>query len=224
MIAEAACSIGLENVTMKTVADHLGVSVPGLYHHVKDKDDLLRLTAEYSAARMVLPHDHGQHWAVWLYEWAVYSRDVFVVEPALLKQLLDGAIGADRTADRLDTAMGTLVRQGFSVGDARTVYELIGEVALGAAVGEIREQQATVDGRPSVAEFHRVLAQRDPSELPNLRAMLAEPPVSAVLRFHGSMLTVLRGVAAERGERWAPIESKLRGFADRPAPAGPLPS
>ena len=31
------------------------MSVPGLYHHVGGKDDLLRLTAEYSAAHLELP-------------------------------------------------------------------------------------------------------------------------------------------------------------------------
>ena len=57
MIARAAYEIGLDRVTMKAVADHLGVSVPGLYHHVQGRDDLMRLGAEYSAAQL---HDPGR--------------------------------------------------------------------------------------------------------------------------------------------------------------------
>ena len=34
MIADAALEIGLEDVTMKAVAERLGMSVTGLYHHV----------------------------------------------------------------------------------------------------------------------------------------------------------------------------------------------
>jgi AcrR family transcriptional regulator len=212
LIVEAAHEIGFENLTMKTVADHLGVSVPGLYHYVQGKDDLLRLAAEFSAGRMELPKDHGQHWAVWLYEWAMYNRNVFIAEPGLLKQFIEGAIGADRTGDRVDVAMGTLVKQGFSAHDARLVYQLISELAIGAAVGAIRERQAAADGRPSLAEYHRVLAMRDPDDLPHLRAMVADATANPTPGFHEALTTVLRGIAAERNEKWGPIEAKLRRF------------
>src|SRR5690606_37828697 len=76
-IARAVTEIGLDEVTVKRVADHLGVSVPGLYHHVRGRDDLLRLAAEHSLARLRLPEDRGQHWAVWLREWARYARAAF---------------------------------------------------------------------------------------------------------------------------------------------------
>ena len=99
MIAQAAHEIGLADLTMKSVADRLGVSVPGLYHHVGGKEDLLRLTAEYSAAHLELPRDRHQHWAVWLFEWAHYNRDAFLGQPELLKQYLEGAIGFERTSE-----------------------------------------------------------------------------------------------------------------------------
>jgi AcrR family transcriptional regulator len=37
------------------VADRLGVSVPGLYHYVSGREDLIRLAAEQSALRMTMP-------------------------------------------------------------------------------------------------------------------------------------------------------------------------
>ncbi|HEX5097651.1 MAG TPA: helix-turn-helix domain-containing protein, partial [Acidimicrobiia bacterium] len=88
MIAKAAHEVGLDRVTMKAVADRLGVSVPGLYHHIEGRDDLMRLAAEYSASRIPLPVDRGQHWAAWLLEWAQYSHDAFVAQPELLGQFL----------------------------------------------------------------------------------------------------------------------------------------
>ena len=71
MIAEAAHELGLDGLTLRAVADHLDVSIAALYHHVSGKDDLMRLAAEYSAANVPIPQDVGQHWAVWLQEWAV---------------------------------------------------------------------------------------------------------------------------------------------------------
>lgn len=212
LVAEAAHEVGFENLTMRTVADHLGVSVPGLYHYVRNKEDLLRLAAEVSSGRMQLPEDHGQHWAVWLYECAVHNRRAFVAEPGLLKQFVDGAIGADKNSDSMDTVLGTLVRQGFTIHEARLAYGLISEFAIGAAVSTIRERLAAVEGRPTLAEFHRVLAVRDPGELPHIRALVADITTNPTTGFHESLVTILRGIAAERGSRWGPIEDKLKAL------------
>ena len=51
MIAEAAHELGLDGLTLRAVADHLDVSIAALYHHVSGKEDLMRLAAEYAAAR-----------------------------------------------------------------------------------------------------------------------------------------------------------------------------
>ena len=39
-IAEAVLELGLDGISMKAVADHLGVSVAGLYHHVSNRREL----------------------------------------------------------------------------------------------------------------------------------------------------------------------------------------
>jgi AcrR family transcriptional regulator len=211
-IIAAAHELGYDNLTMQTVADHLGVSVPSLYHYVRGKDDLLRLAAEASAERIQIPRDHGQHWAVWLYEWAMYNRDAFVAQPGLVRQFMEGMIASERTADSLDRALGTLVNRGFTIYEAWSAYGIVSEFAIGAAVGEIREREATAEGRSAVAEFQRVLADRGRNELPHLRALLEPALTAGSSSFEANLVTVLRGIAAVRGERWGPIETRLRRF------------
>ena len=210
LIAQAVGDIGFENLTMKTVADRLGVSVPGLYHYVQGRDDMLRLAAELSADRMELPEDHGQHWAVWLYESAVYNRRAFIAEPGLLKQLIEGALAADRTGVNVDAALGTLVRQGFSMHEARVAYMLVSEFAIGAAIAVIRELRAGEQGRPIAAVYERLLAERGANELPYLRDVVNEPTDND-RAFHEGLSTVLRGIAAARNEKWARIAARLPG-------------
>src|SRR5687768_9044404 len=89
MIAEAAHELGLDGLTLRAVAEHLGVSIAALYHHVSSKDDLMRLAAEYSVARVPRPEDRGQHWALWLAEWADYNLDAFLARPGLLTQYME---------------------------------------------------------------------------------------------------------------------------------------
>lgn len=198
-IAEAASDIGLEDLTMKDVADRLGVSVAGLYHHVSGKDELFRLAAEHAAGRVALPTDHGQHWTRWLYEWAVYNRDVFLAQPALLGQYLEGAINAEAIAERADAILGPLLRGGFGIDEAQTAYEIVSTSAIGFAIAVIRERRLSEQGRPTLSEHHRVLADRTVDELPNLRQLIAKRVTEPPAPFEQRMLTIITGIAVEHG-------------------------
>ena len=210
MIARAAHEIGLADLTMKSVADRLGVSVPGLYHHVGGKDDLLRLTAEYSASHLELPRDRGQHWAVWLFEWAHYNRDAFRDQPELLKQYLEGAIGFDRTSEIYEQVLVVLVREGFTITDAVAAYTTVTAYAIGAAVNAIRQDRTLGDGLAADDGFDRVLADHRPDELPHLRAAVAAGGIDPATLFDPGLLSILRGMAHDRDEPWPAVRARLR--------------
>lgn len=219
-IARAAGEIPLEQLTLRSVAERLGVSVPGLYHYVSGRDDLLRLAAEQSALRMTLPTDHGQHWAVWFYEWADYTRRAFVTDAELLKQYIDGAIGVDILADHVDAAIGLCVGQGFSEQEALDAYDLVSECALGAAISEIRERRAREDDRPIEVELRRLLARRG-DDLPHLRRLLSGSGSFEPRSFTDRVCTVLAGIAARRGDSWQQIADLLRTVLPT-GPSGPV--
>jgi AcrR family transcriptional regulator len=208
-IAEAAHELGLEGLTLRAVADHLEVSISALYHHVASKDDLMRLAAEYTATRVPRPEDRGQHWAEWLAEWATYNRDAFLAHPGLLEQYLDGAISAEAIAGNVDTILGVLVRQGFTVLEANAAYELISCCALGTAVATLREKEAERSGRSLGEATQRVIAEAGPGELPYLRQLLHDIPTHGRDPFALQIATVIYGIAVRRGEDWRPLQSVL---------------
>lgn len=220
MIAEAAHELGLDGLTLRDVADHLDVSIAALYHHVSSKEDLMRLAAEYSAARVPRPEDRGQHWAVWLYEWAVYNREAFLARPGLLAQYLDGAISAQTIAGNVDLILGVLVRQGFSILEANAAYELVISYALGTAVSTIREREADKAGRAVLATEEQLAAYRESGALPHVRRL-----VDAIVRegrppFHSQVATVLGGIALRQGRDGAEIDALLaEAAAAAPTPA-----
>jgi AcrR family transcriptional regulator len=219
-IAQAAGEIPLSDLSLRSVADRLGVSVPGLYHYVQGRDELFALAAEQSVRRLPLPVDRDQHWAVWLYEWAVYIRGAFVSDPGLLKQYVDGAIGVEVMADNIDAALALCVRQGFSASEALAAYDLVSECALGAAVSQIREDQAREEGRPFHRELRRILARGDRS-LPHLGMILAAEEFEPSARFRPQITTVLIGMAVQRGEAPGEVAALLAAPRDAPrAPAG----
>ena len=209
MIAEAAHEVGLEGLTLRAVADRLGVSIAALYHHVSGKDELMRLAAEHSAAKVPLPRDAGQHWALWLYQWAEYNRDIFVAEPGLLAQYLEGAIAPEVVADRVETILGVLVRQGFTIAEANAAYELISQCALGTAVSTLRAGQASESGTAlrDVRASLEALSGRD--DLPHVRALLESTSRGEHPSFRTQIATVLAGIAARRGDDWHEIAAMV---------------
>ncbi|MET0421136.1 MAG: TetR family transcriptional regulator [Acidimicrobiia bacterium] len=202
MIARAASEIGLDHVTMKAVAEKLGVSVPALYHHVDGRADLMQLATEYSTRVMQLPADRGQHWAEWLMEWARYAFETFTQRPEFLYQVQRGVFGVDRMVVQVDAMIATLTAQGFNEVDALEAWNLANRVAVGASVNAIRQRDLAND---RIGSYHRVLADRASDELPNLRRLVNALEQSPPRTLDDEIATALIGIAAQRGEPWEQI-------------------
>jgi AcrR family transcriptional regulator len=202
MIATAANELGLEGLTLKDVADHLGVTVAALYHHVSSKDDLLRIAAEESTRAIALPVDRGQNWTQWLLEWANYNRAVFTAQPGLLGQYLEGGIPPEAMVHNLDTILSVLVRQGFSVEGANAAYELVSACALGSVVSSMWER--SMRGEDGLVErYRRILDTTPRRQLPLVRRLFrsrARRP-----SFDERIEVVLRGIGAHNRVRWKPL-------------------
>ena len=200
VIAAAVLEVGLDEVTMKRVADHLGVSVPGLYHYVKGRDDLLRLAAEQALSRVRLPEDHGQHWATWLREWARYTRTVMAERPELVSQFVNGGLDDDRLIEVIGRTLDVLNRDGFEPRAAFEAWEAVSTMALGAAIDDIREGAAEADGRPWMARVFASLARREPIELPTFRSIMASGyQHDRDASFEQRLTTTLVGIAVRHG-------------------------
>jgi AcrR family transcriptional regulator len=203
-IAEAVLELGLGGISMKAVADHLGVSVAGLYHHVSNRRELLVLAAERSLSRARTPEDRGQYWDEWLREWARHVYRSFVDEPEVLSQWMTGALKWESMVDVIDSVIKVLGRAGFEPPDAVAAFDTVARYAVGAAMHEIRQAAATKEGRSALAELHSTLALR-PGELSGVRALLETPPISTGHEFDDRLTTVLVGIAVRRGDDVEPV-------------------
>ncbi|PYI52061.1 TetR/AcrR family transcriptional regulator C-terminal domain-containing protein [Paenibacillus flagellatus] len=64
---------GLERISMRNIAEHLGVKAAALYYHVKDKEQLLHLLAEKIGSETELPGEELP-WRERLSQWAFGFR------------------------------------------------------------------------------------------------------------------------------------------------------
>jgi len=211
MIAEAVLEIGISNATMKSVAAHIGMSVPGLYHHVRNRRDLLLLAGDYSMSKMRLPNDRGQHWSEWLREWARYTRGAFLDEPQVFWQFMSGALKPEQMVDVIDNVQTILSRQGFSPSAAIAAWSTVSQCALGSVVTTLRERTTSEAGHATNEEFSRLLAERPSDELTGLRSLVGEGDTTSDDLFEDELTTVLVGIAARRGEEWGEVVARGKG-------------
>lgn len=160
-IAIAALDIGLEHASVRAVADRLGMSVPGLYHHVTGREDIARLAVEHSQRDLPLPEDTGQHWSLWLWDYARFVHDALVDDTEVIRLLLAGEINAERAAEHRRRVVGLLRTRGFAATEAEAAFQDVQTCALGLAARHAQRrapgQRKRRDTRGPMATLRTVL-------------------------------------------------------------------
>ena len=154
-IAEAALAIGLDRATIRNVAEHLGMSVPGLYHHVRSREELLAMAAAHSFGALALPDHRGQPLAEWLLRYARFVYDALLAQPELVGQIMAGTVNTLRQAQHVERFLEVLVEHGRTVAGAYDDYALLMAAVTGAAVSEIGRASTADAGHPSLVDLRR---------------------------------------------------------------------
>ncbi len=175
-IAQAALTIGLDQATIRNVADHLGMSVPGLYHHVRSRQELLALAATHELGELRLPEDHGQHWTAWLLEYARFVYDALVRQPEVVAQVMAASVDTLRQAQHVERFIGFLDERGVANDDAHRIYRQLNSAVIGAAVAEVARRTADGAGRSELQGLARAVDVLGPESLPHVRALVDHSP------------------------------------------------
>lgn len=199
-IIAAALQLGLEQVSLKQIARHLGVAPATLYRHVRNRNELLRLAAfELTLARR-LPSGNTEHWSELATRYAETLFESFVAEPQLMNELLKGRLGPHAEIDLLDQFLAAVCQHGFSPDQGVRLFHSIGTLMLGAAAGAIGLQASRDSGQPWNIAMHEALARRDRDELPYVRQVFPQALDRQPHHWLPALRALLAGVASLRGE------------------------
>jgi AcrR family transcriptional regulator len=127
---------GYEHMTIRGLAADLGISPMSLYHHVRDKDDLLDDVVDRLLARAWKPRASPADWRAWITEAAERLRHLLVAQPAALHVYLTHPVVSPAAIARMDKVMAVL-RQ--ALGDEQTAqraYAAIHTYTVGFAALE----------------------------------------------------------------------------------------
>lgn len=192
MVAAAAADVlndsGIERLTMRQVADRLGVSPMALYNHVQGKEELLALLADHLRAQVVV--DETRPPREQLLSLLIQLRDLGARHPLLL----DGASTLNASAYAAELAvleLRLLHELGLTPAQVRMAYQGLVLLVNGAAV-VWRAQDSVATG--GVRDLIRATAE--PADTQRLEALDALPAQSLDETFVLAVDQVLRAAAA----------------------------
>jgi AcrR family transcriptional regulator len=119
---------GLQALTMRRLADAVGVEAMSLYHHVPDKATLLDWTVDRMRSEMRLPATAPDDWADALEAIFVEYRRVLTAHPNMLP------LAARRTDQAGASGLSYLIDQGLAPDVAVELYQSLVAFTIGYSV------------------------------------------------------------------------------------------
>jgi TetR/AcrR family transcriptional regulator, tetracycline repressor protein len=157
--------VGLDGLTLRRLAQELGVQAPALYWHVRNKQELLDLMA----SRLSLENDiefslaAGQTWQ------ELFVRYAYAHRRGLLShrdgaRLVAGTRPLETLLPRLEQALSPLVKAGFTPGQAMRALMTLNLFIGGFVLEEQAEQARWAEAGTAESEegaFHALVARLD---------------------------------------------------------------
>ncbi|MEU0485148.1 TetR/AcrR family transcriptional regulator [Streptosporangium sp. NPDC006013] len=203
LIAQAMLDLagvhGFRTVTMRLLAEHLGVTVRALYNYVDDRSEIVARAVQLFTEQWPAPRPEPEDWERSICEYgaalrAVYRRYPRALLVSLDEQIDDLAIGQDRLV-HTDAFLGMLRTIGLDIAEAQIVHrDLALRVFAFVLLVDYRQDQ----GEPVMQHtpVPGLWLQAHPGlAVPHLREAVAAAPLMTVdeafeRTMHGLIVTV----------------------------------
>jgi AcrR family transcriptional regulator len=180
---ELADASGIGALTMRSLAEVVGVKPMSLYHHVANKEQILDGLVDVAFAEIALPAATGD-WRKEMYRRASSAREVLGRHPWAIGLLESRSTPGPATLRHHNAVLATLREGRFSVPMAAHAYALLDSYIYGFALQEATlalprpessESMVSSESMASMAEAaNAFLEQMPPGEYPYLVEMATE--------------------------------------------------
>jgi AcrR family transcriptional regulator len=146
---ELADRDGIDALSMRKLAQQLGVDPMSLYNHVRDKDDLLTGIVDGLVSR-IEPTTDGTEWMANLRQTILAARGVLLQHPWSSRVIESRMTPTPATLRYLDTVVGILREGGFSLDLRHHSLHVLGSRVLGFSQ-DLFDDSPDVRPEPEVA-------------------------------------------------------------------------
>jgi TetR/AcrR family tetracycline transcriptional repressor len=187
-----ADSEGLDALSIRRLADALGVKGASLYHHFKDKDEILDGVAFLALSDLGPPDDEALPWIDWLLQVARSYRAALLAHPNLLPLIL-GRHNRRAGSAVYDYAAMKLTEAGIPPAYQLTLLNTLEAYATGSVLYGLSAPAAAWE------------ASLPPDGCEHLRLALRSDVLDEDSRFEMGCRALLEGLAAQVGQRRSPM-------------------
>ncbi|WP_380878802.1 TetR/AcrR family transcriptional regulator [Sphingomonas sp. DBB INV C78] len=200
LVIDAAIEIGLAAISMKRLAEHLGVGTATLYQYVGSRDELLKLAAERQVSSLDMEGTEDLHWSRYCVAFARAIQDQLVQQPQIIVQFIDAGLGPEVELEVAERFLQAMTARGFGGAEALEIQSHLGALAIAGAVTTCRERASRARGRSSTARVQAALAHYGPEELPLIRQQASHYSIEAEAILDRLIAPLIERIARQRGE------------------------
>jgi AcrR family transcriptional regulator len=166
-----ADALGLDALTMRTLAESLEVAPMALYRHVASKDDLIDAMIDVVFGEIGLPSG-GADWKTAMRQRAISLRDVLARHRWAIGLMESRRNPGPANLRHHDAVIGKLRAAGFQIGMVAHAYSLLDGYIYGFALTKMNLPFETPDEVVEVAQT--ILEPFPVNEYPNLAEFITE--------------------------------------------------
>lgn len=193
---------GTGALTMRKLADRLGVEAMSLYHHVRNKEAILDGMIDLLFGEIELPPT-DLPWRTALRRRAVSTRDALIRHPWAIGLMDSRSNPGPATLRHHDAVIGCLRSGGFTIAGAAHAFSVLDSYIYGFTLQELSLPFEPSSGIEDLADS--ILEQMPGDEFPHLTEMITHhalaPGYTYAAEFDTGLDLVLDGLQRQR-ESW----------------------
>jgi AcrR family transcriptional regulator len=143
--------VGVGSLSMRKLAQELGVEAMSLYHHVANKDDILDGIVDVVFSEIELPGDQAD-WKTAMRQRAISARETLRRHPWATSLMESRSTPGPANLRHHDAVLGILRSAGFSIELAAHAYSLLDAYIYGFALQETSLPFSTPEETAEVAQ------------------------------------------------------------------------
>ncbi len=174
-VVDAAGALAPKDLTVQSVADHLGVTRSAIYHYVDSADDLVRLTVQHADPPFGIDDLDDATWQAWLTDFARGCRRWRLGQDELALRAVVTPHELPWLLDLVDHGIAVLVRAGFTADTAAHALHFVAGLIWINTHDEIVARHSEDGRHPQAGDIAAAVRTRR-DQLPHL---IAGPGVRA---------------------------------------------
>jgi hypothetical protein len=147
-----------------------------------------------------LPSDHGQHWSLFLSDFADVICGALTSDPQVLGRLIDWGIGLENELKLNEIFLTAMLRRGFAIDEASRILRLMGVAAFGVAV-RTHCNRARISRSGSLQRaVDEAISHYAPDKLPAVPIIPSQIFDDSHSLLHDAIAPLIEEIARKRGE------------------------